>query len=68
MDVLVRLYQDENGVWIAEAPSIPGGGSDGATRDEAIENIKEAIGACLDVRRELGMPLQTEVVTVHVAA
>lgn len=68
MDVLVRLYQDEDGMWIAEAPSVPGCGSDGSTREEAIENIKEAIMACLDVRRELGMPLQAEVVTVHIAA
>lgn len=68
MDVLVRLYQDEDGVWIAEAPSVPGCGSDGSTREEALENIKEAILACLDVRNELGMPLQTEIVTVHIAA
>jgi predicted RNase H-like HicB family nuclease len=68
MDVLVRLYQDEDGVWIAEVPSIPGCGSDGATRDEALANVKEAIEACLEVRRDLGMPLQIELVTVHVAA
>lgn len=68
MDVLVRLYQDEDGVWIAEVPSIPGCGSDGATRDEALANVKEAIEACLEVRRDLGMPLQMELVTVHVAA
>lgn len=66
--MLVRLYQDEDGVWIAEAPSVPGCGSDGSTREEALENIKEAILACLDVRSELGMPLQTEIVTVHIAA
>lgn len=68
MDVLVRLYQDEDGVWIAEVPSIPGCGSDGPTRDEALANVKEAIEACLEVRRDLGMPLQMEIVTVHVAA
>lgn len=39
----VILYQDEDGVWIAECPSLPGCGSDGATRDEALANIKEAI-------------------------
>ena len=39
----VILYTDEDGVWIAECPSLPGCGSDGATRDEALDNIKEAI-------------------------
>jgi predicted RNase H-like HicB family nuclease len=39
----VLLYQDEDGVWIAEVPSLPGCGSDGTTREEALENIKEAI-------------------------
>lgn len=57
MDVLVRLYQDEDGIWIAEVPSIPGCGSDGPTREEALENVKEAIEACLEVRADLGMPL-----------
>lgn len=68
MDVLVRIYQDEDGVWIAEAPSIPGCGSEGQTRELALENVKEAIEACLEVRRDLGMPFQMELVTVHVAA
>lgn len=39
----VILYQDEDGVWIAEVPSLPGCGSDGATEEEALENVKEAI-------------------------
>ena len=39
----VILYQDEDNVWIAECPSLPGVVSDGATREEAIENVKEAI-------------------------
>jgi len=39
----VLLYQDEEGVWIAEVPSLPGCGSDGETRDEALTNVREAI-------------------------
>lgn len=39
----ILLYTDEDGVWIAEVPSLPGCGSDGMTRDEALENVKEAI-------------------------
>lgn len=60
MKFTVTLDRDEDGVWIAECPSIPGCVSQGATRDEAMANIKEAIAACLDVRAERGMPLTVE--------
>jgi predicted RNase H-like HicB family nuclease len=39
----VLVYQDEEGYWIAEVPSLPGCGSDGTTREEALLNVKEAI-------------------------
>jgi predicted RNase H-like HicB family nuclease len=68
MKVDVRLYQDEDGIWIAEAPSIPGCGSDGATREEALKNVSEAIALCLEVRRDLKMPSQFEIVTLDIAA
>lgn len=68
MKIEVRLYQDEDGVWIAEAPSIPGCGSDGRTREEALINIKDAAEACLAVRKDLGMPATMETVTIEVAA
>jgi predicted RNase H-like HicB family nuclease len=39
----VILYQDEDGVWCAEVPSLPGCHSDGETYEEALINIQEAI-------------------------
>lgn len=39
----VLVYQDEDGFWIVEVPSLPGCGSDGTTREEAVNNVKEAI-------------------------
>ena len=51
------LQRDEDGVWIAECPSIPGCVSQGQTEAEATSNISEAIRQCLAVRAELGMPL-----------
>jgi predicted RNase H-like HicB family nuclease len=39
----VILYQDEDGVWIAEVPSLLGCGSDGTTEAEALENVRDAI-------------------------
>ena len=53
----VTLDRDEDGVWIVECPSILGCVSQGQTKDEAVENIKDAIAACLYVRAERGFPL-----------
>lgn len=39
----VLIQQDEDGVFIAEAPSLPGCVSQGQTRDEALKNAREAI-------------------------
>jgi predicted RNase H-like HicB family nuclease len=62
----VTLDRDEDGVWIVECPSIPGCVSQGQTREEALENIKDAIAACLQVRAERGLPLTVEMHQVEV--
>ena len=56
MKLQVSIYQDEDGVFIAECPSIPGCVSQGSTEAEAERNIADAIRECLAVRRELGLP------------
>ena len=67
MRFLTTLDRDEDGVWIAECPSIPGCVSRGTTREEAIANIQEAITACLEVRAERGMPLTIQTQQIEVA-
>ncbi len=64
----VTIDRDEDGVWVVECPAIPGCVSQGTTKDEALENIKEAIALCLEVRAEKGMPLTVETRQVEVAA
>lgn len=64
----ITIERDEDGAWIVECPSIPGCVSQGVTKDEAIENIKDAIKVCLEVRAEKGMPLTIETRQVEVAA
>ena len=64
----VTIERDEDGIWITECPSIPGCVSQGVTKDEAIENIKDAIKICLEVRAEKGLPLTVETRQVEVAA
>ena len=46
------IDRDEDGTWVVECPTIPGCVSQGRTREEAMENIKEAIALCLEVRAE----------------
>jgi len=43
MKFQVTIDRDEDGVWIAECPAIPGCVSQGANRKEALRNIEEAI-------------------------
>lgn len=62
----VTIYQDEDGVYIAECPSIPGCVSQGKTEEEAEKNIREAIVLCLDVRAEEGLPLTVPVREIEV--
>jgi predicted RNase H-like HicB family nuclease len=56
----VTIDRDEDGMWIVECPAIPGCVSQGQTKEEALENIKEAISLCLEVRTEKGLPLTIE--------
>ncbi len=67
MKFIVTLLQDEDGVFIAECPSIPGCVSQGKTESEAENNIREAIKECLEVRAEKGMPLTVSTRQVEVA-
>jgi predicted RNase H-like HicB family nuclease len=50
------MDRDEDGVWVAECPSIPGCISQGETKEAAIQNLQEAIVLCLKVRAERGNP------------
>jgi predicted RNase H-like HicB family nuclease len=50
----VTIDRDEGGVWVVECTAIPGCVSQGLTKEEALENVKEAIALCLEVRAERG--------------
>ncbi len=67
MKLVVTLERDENGVVVAECPAIPGCVSQGATEDEALANIREAVVGCLEARAEAGMPLTVRTVELDVA-
>lgn len=48
----VIITQDEDGLYVADCPTIPGCHSQGSTYEEAEKNIKEAIKLCLKVAEE----------------
>ncbi|MDY7093803.1 MAG: type II toxin-antitoxin system HicB family antitoxin [Acidobacteriota bacterium] len=66
MKFQVTLDRDEDGAWVVECPSIPGCVSQGQSREEALENIQEAISLCLEVRAERGLPLTVETRQIEV--
>ena len=68
MKFSVTIERDEDGMWVTECPSILGCVSQGATREEALAGIQEAIKLCLEVRAERGLPLTIETRQVEVAA
>jgi len=68
LKLLITLFQDEDRVFVAECPSIPGCVSQGKSEEEAIDNVREAIRECLKVRAERGMPLTVTTREVEVPA
>ena len=66
MKFMITICQDEDGVFVAECPSIPGCVSQGMTEEEAERNIQEAIKECLEVRAEKGMPLTIAVRQIEI--
>jgi len=67
MKFIATLDRDEDGVWIAECPSIPGCVSQGESKEVALQNLQEAIAMCVEVRAEQGLPLTIETRQVEVA-
>ena len=53
----VLIEQDEDGIYIAEAPSLPGCVSQGRTRAEALDAIQEAIAGYIESLQAHGEPI-----------
>ena len=57
MKYRVLVEQDEDGIFVAEVPSLPGCLSQGVTRSEAIKNVREAIAGYLESLEAHGDPI-----------
>lgn len=59
MNYKVILQKGEDSGYVASVPMLPGCHSEGKTVEEALVNVKEAIGAYLTVCRKYGDPVVT---------
>ena len=57
MKFRILIQPDEDGVFVAECPTLPGCISQGRTRAEAVRNIQEAIGGYLISLRKHDEPI-----------
>jgi predicted RNase H-like HicB family nuclease len=63
----VILYPDhEDGGWVAEVPSLPGCISQGETREDALNNVRDAIETWIDGARQTGMDVPDDSLELQV--
>ena len=53
----ILIEQDEDGIFVAECPALPGCISQGKTRSEAITNIKDAIKGYIESLKKENEPI-----------
>lgn len=56
----VVIYPGEDGYWVAECPSLPGCVSQGQTKEEALDNMREAINAYVEALTMDHLPVPPE--------
>ena len=62
----VVLYPDhEDGGWVAEVPSLPGCVTQGATREQAIENVRDAIATWIAGAEDVGIAIPCDSLEVQ---
>lgn len=67
MEIDVVLEEDEDGVWVVTVPALPGCFTQGASKEEALANAKEAIA--LHLEGATPIPIHgVQVARVHVEA
>jgi predicted RNase H-like HicB family nuclease len=60
MRYTVDLEREDDGGFVVSVPALPGCVSQGDTRSEALENIREAIELYVEDCRDAGDPVPTE--------
>ncbi len=57
MKFRVMIQRDEDGFYVTEVPALPGCVSQGTTRSEALNNVREAIALYLESLKAHGDPI-----------
>lgn len=69
MKYRVVIEVDEDGVYVASAPSLPGCISQGETREDVLKNIQDAIKGYIESLKKHGEPIpppvDEEIIEVH---
>ena len=54
---VIIYWSEEDQVFVAEVPELPGCAAHGPTQEAALTNAQEAIGLWLDTAKEFGDPI-----------
>lgn len=54
---VIIYWSDEDGVFIAEVPELPGCSAHGPTQESALSNAQDAVRLWLDTAKDLGDPI-----------
>ena len=54
---IIIYWSNENGVYVAEAPELPGCSAHGDTQEAALKHINEAVALWLETARQFGDPV-----------
>ena len=56
---IILYWSDEDGMFIAEVPELPGCMADGETRMQALSNAEQLISERIETAKEMGRPIPT---------
>jgi len=56
---IVLYWSEEDGVFVAEVPELPGCTAHGSTQEAALASVKDAMQLWIDTAREFGDPVPT---------
>lgn len=56
---IILYWSDEDDMFIAEVPELPGCMADGETRMEALSNAEQIISEWIETAKEMGRPIPT---------